>query len=164
MTERLYSLLGGVVIQWSRVEGAILQDTSTMFQYPIVQALASEPPRSFKKKLELWRRATRTLYNADPYQQLARAICSRAKAASKLRNHLIHGSWALEDSDGAFTVSNIKALRYVETWESIPVSEALIEALRDEVRAIHDLLMSLIVSKMLHADSGRLQATPAPPP
>lgn len=164
MSERLFTLLGEVVIQWSRVEMALLQDTSTMFRYQIVQALASEPPRSFKKKLELWRRATRTLYNADPYQQLAAAIYTRAKAASKLRNHLVHGSWALEEREGSFMVSSVKALRHVETWDSILVSEALVEDLLEEVKHINDLLMSLIVSKMVHGSSGQLRPTPAPSP
>jgi hypothetical protein len=162
MSDRLFSLIGEIVIHWTRVEAALLQDTSSMFRHRIVQDLATEPPRSFKKKLELWRRATRKLYAVPAYQDLATTICTRAKAASKLRNHLMHGVWSLEEREGAFTVSSVSALRHIEQWDSVQVSENLLEALLQEIKDVDRLLMGLIVSKMLHAYVGQLRENPSP--
>lgn len=160
-------ILAKIVVEWSRVESALAMDTSTMMRYVVVQELTTETPRNFKKRIELWKRSIDTLYRTVPqYRALAAEIRIKAKAAAKIRNHLMHRTWDLkgEDADGCFTVSNIRGLHIIEQYDRLKVSKQLLQDLLNDVTALSDQIFGFMTTRMLHARFGLLQAVPAPSP
>lgn len=156
-----------IVIEWSRFEQGLASDTSTMMHYPIVQALAHEAPRSFSKKVELWRRAVAKLYSSIPeYQAVASDIAKRAKEVAKFRNHLVHGTWDLSgpNAEGGWRVSNVRALVVIEKMDQMIVTQALLDQLHQEIQDLSDDIFGFITTKMLHQHKGLLKAERVPSP
>lgn len=166
MSPELFQALGNLVVIWSRIETGLSMDISSMMRYPNIAALATEPPRSFKTKLTLWRRCIRTLYSKiEKYQILASYIQTDLKAAAKARNHIIHGSWGLEPKeDGSFTVTNAQGLQFAEKIERAQVSLEIVHELLNEINRIDGMIHGFIVSRMWHAQIGLLRATPEKSP
>jgi hypothetical protein len=157
--------LAHVVVEWSRLEDAIERDLDWMMRFKVVAELAQEPPRSFNKKLELWRRAVNTLFRTIPqYRQMAAMVVPRAKEAAKLRNHLVHGMWPHQNppperfkimsmtpvGDGTFRV------------QQAVIGREDLERLTAEILDIAGLVLGLTVSRMLHGHHGLLATQPAP--
>lgn len=159
MSGDLFTAIGNLVVVWSRIETGLSMDISSMMRYPNIAALASEPPRSFKTKLTLWRRCVRKLYpEIQKYQTLASHIQTKLKAAARARNHIIHGSWGLEPKeDGSFTVTNIHMLRNVEKIEKAQVDLPRLKGLLTEIERLDGLIHGFIASKMWHAHLGLLK-------
>jgi hypothetical protein len=166
MPPEMFTVIGEIVVLWSRVETALESDTSIMMQYPVVRRLASEAPRGFKKKLELWRRAVRALYpSVTMYQEHASAFVEAARKVSKLRNHLIHGMWSLQPAEtGGYPVTLMRALDRVEQMDTIEFSMGLVTALLEDIRTLDNHIATFIVSKMWHAHLGLLRADASPSP
>lgn len=163
--DKLASELASVVIEWGKFEMALVTDTSIMMAYPIVQKLADEAPRSFKKKIELWKRCVDALYpTVTLYRHWASEICKNGKVVSRQRNRLIHGIWDISESKspGLFRVTTFKALHYVEQHEDKGFGVDYVEALRDDIRTLSDALYSLTINRMLHGALGLLQAVREP--
>ncbi len=161
MSPELFAALGNLVVIWSRIETGLSMDISSMMQYPNIAALATEPPRSFKTKLMLWRRCVRKLYGSiEKYQTLASHIQAALKAAAKSRNHIIHGYWGLDPKDdGSFTVTNMHMLRYAEKIESAQIDLERINGVLSEINRLDGLIHGFIASKMWHSHLGLLQLT-----
>ncbi len=157
--------LAAIVVQWGSFEMSLVSDTSTMMAYPNVRELAKEAPRSFTRKIELWKRCTNTLYpTVDLYRNSAKEICSKGKAISKHRNRLIHGTWnPLNESEpGDFRIVSYTGLEYVDEMTDLIVDLAYVKALHADICVLNDALYSLIANKMMHAHMGLLTAKPAP--
>lgn len=155
----LLAAIGELVVIWSRIETGLSMDISSMMQYPNIAALATEPPRSFKTKLTLWRRCVRVLYqDIEKYQALANRIQTDLKAAAKVRNHIIHGSWSLmPNDDGSFTTTNITMLRHAEKIARADVDLERIQGLLTEIYRLDGLIHGFIASKIWHAHLGLLK-------
>lgn len=166
MSAELFAAIGNLVVVWSRIETGLSMDISSMMQYPNIAALASEPPRSFKTKLALWRRCVRTLYGQIPkYQTLASHIQTSLKTAARARNHIIHGSWNLEPKeDGSFTVTNMHMLRFAEKMDRAQVDLARVSGLLREIERLDGIIHGFIASKMWHAHLGLLKLERAQSP
>jgi hypothetical protein len=166
MPEEMFTIIGEVVVLWSRVEAHIDQDITWMAQWPIVQALFTERPRGFAQKLDLWRKATRALYpTINVYQSYADEFKRAAKIVAKVRNHVIHGSWSLEpNDDGSFVVYNIKSHVLTAQIEPLEVSLGFLRCLINDVRNLDNYITGFVVSKMLHVHQGLLKADYGPSP
>ena len=68
--------LAAVVIEWGRFETGIITDTQEMMRYPNIQALESSPPRSFSKRIELWKHCIQALFDIQFYRNVAAEFCS----------------------------------------------------------------------------------------
>lgn len=164
MPPEMFTMIGEIVVLWSRIESSIDSDISSMMQFAVVQKLAKKAPRTFTQRIELWRRSVRTLYpKIEAYQRNADAFETAVRQVAKLRNHLIHGSWALQpDDDDSFLVLNMVALRTVEQSDVIQVSIPFLQALLDDMRKLDNHIMSFICSKMWHAHQGWLKTDSEP--
>jgi hypothetical protein len=166
MQPEMFTTLGEILVFWSRIEGAIDQDTVTMRQWPIVAQLAAVLPHTFNKKLELWRRSVRTLYRSiDEYQLFADDFMDAVQKVSKVRNHIIHGTWGLDTNErGEFIVMNYRTVKGVERYENLWVGQQLLNDLLSDVKMLDGRIMGFIVTKMWHAHAGLLEARPSPSP
>jgi len=165
--ERLAHELAGVVIEWGRFEMTIWADTSTMMAYPNVRALADEAPRSFKQKINLWKRCIHTLYpTVSPYRKWATEICSKGKVIAQHRHRLIHGLWDVSPTTGGkvFRLVTYKGLDQIEAHEDLGFDVEYVAALHSDIQAVTSALVSLITNRMWHARLGLLKADPAPKP
>src|SRR5207248_1539974 len=89
MPPEMFTVLGEIVILWSRIETSIDTDLGTMKQWPVVKQMVPNRLRAFSKKLEFWRRAVRTLYpKVAVYQAHAAEFERVASMIAPLRNHL----------------------------------------------------------------------------
>jgi hypothetical protein len=166
MPPEMFTIIGEIVVLWSRVETSIEADTSIMMQYPNIRRLATTAPHGFAKKLELWRRCVRTLYpTVTLYQNHASAFAAAAKKVAKVRNHLIHGSWDLNPKeDGSFRVQSMRALYRIERLQELSFSVEFVTALLDDIRTLDSLITGFIATKMWHAHLGLLQTHREPSP
>ena len=157
--------LAHVVVEWSRLEDAIESDLNWMMQFQVVADLAPEPPRAFNKKLELWRRAVNVLFAKIPqYRELAASVVARAKAAARVRNLLVHGTWPLDNPmpHGRFRVLNMTPVggsRY--RMDHVEANATDLEGLTADILDLAGLVMGLTMSRMLHAHHGLLTGWPA---
>lgn len=149
-----------IVIEWSRFEQGLASDTSTMMNYAVVSKLATEAPRSFIKKVELWKRAVNKLYVIPEYIHFADDISMRAKEVAKFRNHLVHGIWDLNgpNDQGGWRVINVHALKTVEKHDTLIVTQGLLDQLHQEIQDLSDDIFGFIATKVLHQHKGLLTA------
>jgi hypothetical protein len=164
MQPEMFEALGQIVVLWSRIENAVVQDLHDMRKWPIAEDIAEEIPRTFDKKLELWRKSVRALYpKVVAYQGLANQFSSGAKDVAGIRNHLIHGTWALEaDENEEFKVTNIRRVKGDDRIETLWVGTEKVQALLNDVLKLDSWIMGFIVTKMLHAHAGLLQVDREP--
>lgn len=155
--------IASIVVEWSRFEMGIVADTSSMMQFRIVQELATEAPRAFTKKIALWKKAVDTLFRDVPiYRNMAAQIKTKGVAVSKMRNHIIHGTWNIvgPDENGAWSVSNLRALQFVEYHETVKVDQAKLDYVLAEITDLSNAIYSFQVTKMLHRHLGMMKAVP----
>lgn len=173
MPPEMFTLIGEIVVLWSRVETSIDQDISWMTQWPVVANLIDPiagRPRAFKKRLELWRRATRALFpKIAVYQSYADEFKRAAGIVSKVRNHVIHGTWSLQpDEHGNFTVFSIRpkanAAPAAIDFEQLEIGIGFLQALVNDIRNLDNYITSFIASKALHMGKGLLKADREPSP
>lgn len=165
--EKLAHELAGIVIEWGRFEMTIWADTSTMMAYPNVHALAKEAPRTFRQKIDLWKRCVHTLYpTVSLYRKWASEICSKGKVVAQQRNRLIHGLWDVSpSSDGSvFRLVTCRGLDRIEAHEDLGFDVKYVAALHTDIQAVTSALVSLITNRMWHAQLGSLKACHAPKP
>jgi hypothetical protein len=166
MQPEMFTTLGEILIFWSRIEGTIDQNIVTMRQWPIVKKLASVLPHTFSKKLELWRRSVRTLYSGIiEYQEYADEFVEGAKTVSKVRNHIIHGTWSLDVNErDEFLVMNYRTVKGVERYETMWVGQRLLNDLLDDVKMLDSRIMGFVVTEIWHAHAGLLKTVPSSSP
>ena len=161
----MLTMLGEIVVLWSRIESSIDQDTTDMMHWPIVAELVKKfrsdgkRPTAFSKKLVLWRRCVRTLYpKIGAYQGTASEFECAAKLVSALRNHIIHGSWSLKPTEnGGFDVWSMRPIMHTAHMQKIEVTPKLLTALLNDMRNLDNFIISFIASKMFHAHIGLLK-------
>jgi hypothetical protein len=168
MPPEMFTVLGEIVVLWSRIETSLDNDIGIMMQGPIVCEGVKEHPRAFGKKLSLWRRSVRRLYpKIDYYQDQANEFERVARIVARYRNHVIHGSWSLQPKeDGAFTVTRYehRVGGTIDGINKLEVDLGFLKALLDDMRKLDNQIMSLVVTKLMHAHLGLLKAERRPSP
>ncbi|HUE80017.1 MAG TPA: hypothetical protein VMN38_10350 [Sphingomicrobium sp.] len=166
MQPQMFTTLGEIVVHWSRIESALDQEISTMRRYALVRKLADVVPHTFSKKLELWRRSVRALYpSINTYQQYADAFVEAVKKVAKFRNHLIHGTWSLNENEkGEFLVMNYRSVRGEERHDTLWVGQEVLDNLLADVQNLSAVITGFVVTKMIHAHEGLLRAQSASSP
>ena len=166
MPLEMFTVIGEIVILWSRIETSIDTDLETMKQWPVVAQMVPNGVRGFSKKLEHWRRAVKTLYpKVEVYQGHAAEFERAAKMVAKLRNHLIHGTWSMEATEcGGFVVTNVRRDKGGDKFEQFEITMEVLLALLDDMRSLDNYIVGFIGSRMLHAHLGLLKADHEPSP
>ena len=162
MDSQLFRTIGEIVVIWSRIENGIAQDTQDMMKYPVARKLSETIPHAFNKRLELWRRCVRTLYRSiDTYQSYADGFADAVRKIARMRNHIIHGTWAIEPNEqGEHMVMNYRP--NIDKTDSLWVSQKVLDDLLADVQMLDSVIMGFITTKMIHGHDGLLQLTPAP--
>jgi hypothetical protein len=159
--------LAQIVVEWSRLESAIASDTtSTMNMLPALADMATEAPRSFKKKLDLWSKVTKRAFGSIPqYCQVVDHIVPRARTAALIRNHLIHGHWPISGvgPTGEYQIHNFEGLKQGRLTRMTVTQDVLDEVLA-EILDLAGTVYGFTMTRMLHAHHGLLRAQPAPAP
>jgi len=163
---RFAAALASIVIEWSRVETSLVTDLEGLRQFPGVSDLSPEMPRSFDRRLKLWRKSVRHLFpTIESYQLVADNIRDRACDLAPKRNHLIHGLWDIEGvaQSGVWTVRSHKAAK--GGGYHLLRSEVDADSLEGTAQAIVKLsgdILGFLASRMLHAHKGLLKAQRGP--
>jgi hypothetical protein len=144
--------LAGVVIKWSVFENAIVLDTDQMMKFPAVRALATEAPRSFKRKIELWKRAIHTRFaDNESYKNVASEICSQGKSVAQHRHQLIHGHWLLPEKPGdPFVLWISEPLDHFPAGSQIPIDVRYVAGVHQSLKKLGDLFWGFNTTRMLH--------------
>lgn len=168
ITPELCAALAGVVIEWGAFEGAIYADTAELMQYPSIRKLTDKAPRSFKKKIELWKKAIHAFYPAIPsYLEAADEICSKGKTIAHHRHHLIHGHWLPPPADADGSVYKVMMIEGLDTVENLKygiVDAEYVAAVRNDIKTVSDTLWGFKINRTMHARLGLLKATRVPAP
>ena len=164
MPSEMFTMLGEIVVLWSRIEASIDSDIQTMMYWPVVRQLVQRlwpkgRPTAFSKKLMLWRRCIATLYpKVEVYQAQASEFKRVATITAKLRNHIIHGSWSLQPTEnGGFDVWSIRPIFQTANADRIEVTSELLAALLNDMRTLDNYIVSFVSSRMWHQHIGLLK-------
>ena len=166
ISPELAMAIAGVVVEWSAFESMIVTDTSNLMLYSIVRKLADSRPRSFKQKIELWKRAVHALYpTVRCYLEAADEICSKGKAISHYRHLLIHGHWLPPQGDGSqYEVLMVEGLDTVEKLSHVTATVSHVINVRNDIKTVSDALFGFMCNRMWHAGLGLLTGVPVPKP
>ena len=157
--EPLAVALAGVVIEWSRFELMLVSHTSTMMAVPNIRQLADKAPKSFKGKIDLWKRCISCLYpKIDLYQKHAAEICSKGKIIALHRNRLIHSLWEMEDFEetGQLRILSYEGLEFVEKHENLSIDTEYVATLHQDILTLTSALATLKFNIAWHAKEGYL--------
>jgi hypothetical protein len=153
--------LAHIVVEWSRLEDALWTDLEWMMRFPNVARLTKEPPRAFNRKLELWKRAVDELFRTvASYRERAALVVSRATEAAKLRNHLVHGTWPIDNptAEGSFLVLNFRGSGDKLQVASLTINQQGLDQLAKEILDVAGLISGLTMTRMLLLHEGLLKA------
>ena len=133
---------------------------------PQNKKLADTAPINFTKRIALWKRCIDGTFDIPEYRNLAASIKMKAVKVAKIRNHLVHGFWALggPDKDGAYTVINTLGLQYLEKYDTMKVDQSTLDGVLKDICELSDEIFGFITAKMLHAHRGLLKASVSPLP
>ena len=159
--------MSSILVQWSKFEMGLVVDTMQLLRFPMAADLAEEAPRSFVKKIELWKKAVHVVFvNIDLYRHAASEICSAGKRVSRLRHHLVHGMWIpAEQSDGngrLFKVFNLRGLHHLEQYDEVIVDGAYLQSVHDDCRTLADKLLEFSANRAMHGARGLLTLQSSP--
>ena len=100
-TPEILQEIGSIVICWADLEDAFDSDLDWLSKYPDVSALLpDERPISFKKRLDLWRKAARTALKDYPdFHARILEVSRKSKNLSEWRNALNHGHLKMKDGE-----------------------------------------------------------------
>jgi len=144
---------------------ALQVDLEGLRRWPGITQLSPEMPRSFDKKLKLWRRSVRKLFDQiDSYQAVADHIRDEGLRLAPKRNHLIHGLWAIAGAeDGAWVVQSYKnAGKAGYQIERSTVDAGRLEGTSAAILKLGGDIAGFMASRMLHQHEGLLQVSRAP--
>jgi hypothetical protein len=144
--------LGALVIEWSGFESALLADIRVLAKSPVVKKLFSDEPRSFKKRIELWKDAIRALYPNDAgYIEVANIICSGSKDVARYRHVLVHNRWLEPEKAGEpYRLLLDKPLEKHPAGHALPVPVEMVRAIHQRLRQSQDLLWGFTLNRMIH--------------
>lgn len=152
--------LAAIVIEWSRVEIGFDMDLNSLRQFPGIAELSPEMPRSFNKKVKLWRRSVKTIAPAiEAYQAYADHIRDSALKLALIRNLLVHGLWRIDgpEPDGKWPVQSQKQTADgFQLIKAAPNAADLEETLADIMKLAGDI-NGFHLSRMLHQQRGILK-------